>query len=109
MSEFKGTKGKWSFRHSESKTAYNVVGTRLGDKYKIARVPYLLFPEVSFKLNESEKKQSYFDALLISKAPEMLEMLKEVLAGRIRPREYQSEWDIVNELIKSATEVKEDK
>ena len=45
-------------------------------------------------------------ALLISKAPEMLEMLKEVLAGRIRPREYQSEWDMVNELIKEATELK---
>lgn len=26
--------------HSESKTAWNVLGTRLGGKYKIARVPY---------------------------------------------------------------------
>ena len=26
--------------HSESKTAWNVVGTNLGKKYKIARIPY---------------------------------------------------------------------
>ena len=26
--------------HSESKAAWNVVGTKLGGKYKIARVPY---------------------------------------------------------------------
>ena len=26
--------------HSQSKSAWNVIGTRLGGKYKIARVPY---------------------------------------------------------------------
>ena len=28
--------------HSESKTAWNVIGTSLGRKYKIARCPYLI-------------------------------------------------------------------
>jgi len=27
-------------RHSESKTAWNVIGTGLGGRYKIAKVPY---------------------------------------------------------------------
>jgi hypothetical protein len=27
--------------HSESKNAWNVIGTSLGAKYKIARIPYL--------------------------------------------------------------------
>ena len=26
--------------HSQTKSAYNVVGTSLGNKYKIARIPY---------------------------------------------------------------------
>lgn len=28
--------------HSQTKTAWNVIGTKLGGKYKIARVPYLV-------------------------------------------------------------------
>ena len=28
-------------KHSESKNAWNIIGTRPGAKYKIARVPYL--------------------------------------------------------------------
>ena len=27
--------------HSRTKSAWNVIGTKLGDKYKIARVPYV--------------------------------------------------------------------
>lgn len=28
--------------HSQSKSAWNVIGTKLGGKYKIARIPYLI-------------------------------------------------------------------
>ncbi len=28
--------------HSQTKAAWNVIGKRLGDKYKIARVPYMV-------------------------------------------------------------------
>ena len=31
---------KVTIKHSESKTAWNIIGTRLGDRYKIARIPY---------------------------------------------------------------------
>ena len=67
MKEFKGTPGPWRFKHSESKPAYNVVGTIVGAKYKIARCEYIEFDEVETKAN----------ALMISKAPEMLEALKQ--------------------------------
>lgn len=33
---------KTKVKHSESKNAWNIVGTKLGGKYKIARVPYLV-------------------------------------------------------------------
>ncbi len=31
---------KTEVKHSESKSAWNVVGTQLGEKYKIARIPH---------------------------------------------------------------------
>lgn len=37
----KNPKIKTQVVHSKSKSAWNVIGTGLGDKYKIARVPYL--------------------------------------------------------------------
>lgn len=83
MKEFKGTKGPWVYDKDQegvySKNGYIIADIFYGDQEA--------------------------NGLLISKAPEMLEMLKEVLAGRICPREYQSDWDMVNELIKSATEI----
>ena len=95
MSEFKGTKGKWRMSDGD-------IGTQIKVDFDI---PVCLMATPKNR-NSSEWKAN---ALLISKAPEMFEMLKEVSAGRIRPREYQSDWDMVNELIKSATELKEDK
>lgn len=83
MSEFKGTKAPWTY-DVDQQSVLNENGFIIAD----------IFP--------GDKLEN---GLLISKAPEMLEMLKEVLAGRIRPREYQSEWDMVNELIKSATTI----
>lgn len=37
----KDPKIKVKVKHSESKTAWNIIGTMLGDKYKIARIPYV--------------------------------------------------------------------
>tara|TARA_R110000764_G_scaffold151613_1_gene239095 strand:+ start:524 stop:760 length:237 start_codon:yes stop_codon:yes gene_type:complete len=36
-----------NIKHSESKNAWNIIGTKAGAKYKIARVPYL-------KIDDSE-------------------------------------------------------
>jgi hypothetical protein len=63
------TKGPWQVRHSDSKQAFNVVGTRLGGKYKIARCPY----ETDDKYEEAAA-----NARLIAAAPEMVEMLKNL-------------------------------
>lgn len=42
--------------HSQSKIAWNVVGTELGQKYKIARVPYLIIQgnEILTTMNKNE-------------------------------------------------------
>ena len=37
----KNPKLKTRIVHSQTKSAWNIVGEKLGDKYKIARVPYL--------------------------------------------------------------------
>lgn len=75
MSNFKGTKGKWEIKHSETKDAFNICGTLVGDKYKIARISYLV-TKSSMKLTEKDKTQAKYDAQLIAHAPEMLEMLE---------------------------------
>ena len=75
MSEFKGTKGIWSIKHSESNSQWNVIGTILGGRYKIARCPYLI-SDLDW-LNEKEKLEQLANAKLISCAPEMLDMLKK--------------------------------
>lgn len=68
--EFKGTKGKWAIKLSESKLAFNVIGTVLGGKHKIARCPYIA---------EHDILESQYNAQLISKAPEILDMLQKLL------------------------------
>lgn len=71
MKEFKGTIGNWKVKHSESKPAFNVIGTKLGHKYKIAICPYL--PKSDF-----DKKETESNAKLISKSPQLLQALNEV-------------------------------
>ena len=88
--EFKGTEGPWSLANNDYGYYTSVRSFDRDRKICVSRVNNI--------------QESNANLLLISKAPEMLEMLKEVLAGRIHPQEYQSDWDIVDELIKSATE-----
>jgi hypothetical protein len=47
--------------HSETKNAWNIVGTILGGKYKWARIPY-----EQYKGNESLSTKEKFDALLLA-------------------------------------------
>ena len=101
MSNFKGTKGKWEIKHSETKDAFNICGTLVGDKYKIARIPYLV-TKSSMKLTEQDKTQAKYDAQLIAHAPEMLFLLQDLLLDKglneVSRREVQL-------LIKKATEI----
>lgn len=52
--------------HSQTKTAWNVIGDVLGGKYKIARVPYLL-TEAEI-LNTVSKNEALEQAEFISEA-----------------------------------------
>lgn len=52
-------------KHSQSKSAWNVVGTELGCKYKIARVPYDIV-ESSEIMTTRNKNQAMEHALFIS-------------------------------------------
>lgn len=90
MSEFKGTEGKWLFKYVNGfiKIISEENGVNVLDTYN----------------NQKDKS----NALLISKAPEMLEMLKE-LTNQIE-NEHVSDWllelqDNAKELIKEATEL----
>ncbi len=52
--------------HSLTKAAWNVVGTQLGGKFKICRVPYLNSDIASDSLNEKNRLQAYEHAEFIS-------------------------------------------
>lgn len=51
--------------HSQSKSAWNVIGTRLGGKYKIARVPYY-DSGLQTQNDIREKQEAYEHAMFIS-------------------------------------------
>lgn len=61
--------------HSESKTAWNVVGTRLGGRYKIARVPYIVTGNDLF--DEREKKEAYELAVFISTSFNVIDEMQQ--------------------------------
>lgn len=75
--KFKGTKGNWKLKHSERNSALNIIGTNLGGRYKIARLPYFINSRLSEEWNNKEVAEQKANALLISKAPEMLELLEK--------------------------------
>ncbi len=51
--------------HSKSKDAWNVVGTKLPGKYKIARIPYLITGNEV--IDTREKAEALFHAEFISR------------------------------------------
>ena len=51
--------------HSQTKQSWNIIGTNLGGKYKIARVPYLIIGD---ELHDClEKSEALNHAMFISK------------------------------------------
>lgn len=77
--EFKGTKGKWIIKYSDRDNSYDVVTKE---------------SFIASTLNASN--ESKINALLISKAPEMLEMLKEIF--KLINNNYDSEPELMKEL-----------
>jgi hypothetical protein len=88
--EFKGTKGKWHFDKEKAKVFKDDGNTLC----------------VCYHTNIINKKESEPNALLISKAPEMLEMLKELVKQNTY-RGYGESEDVIEakELIKEATQI----
>lgn len=103
--ETKFTRGKWRVVHSESKPAFNVIGTVPGMKYKIARCPYHIYEGQSDLMADREKEEAEANAKLISCAPEMLEAL-QWFVDRCDNAEVRSTrtYNRFKEIIKKATE-----
>ena len=52
--------------HSQSKSAWNVVGTEYGRKYKVARVPYVVMNQEQEAITKGNRDEAYQHALFIS-------------------------------------------
>lgn len=95
MSEFKGTKGKWEVTEGTS-----LIGVRLGSEGKVFAI-------------QNTDVEGRANALLISKAPEMLDMLKMIsdVADEIWNLDDKNvlfqkiNFEEIQELIKQATEI----
>jgi len=104
--EFKGTKGKWhlmkkGFRKSENNNLIQVYATNEDLE---------LICEVWKDRLLHEREQNFeANALLISKAPEMLELLQNINNGTTFDKETGLMWshwvEKIQELIKEATEL----
>lgn len=90
MSNFKGTKGKWSIIESTCGlvTETQCISIRVGEN------------DIITVWDDSIESQA--NALLISKAPEMLEML-EIIKGELLIAENMEDYRKVEKLIKEAT------
>ena len=96
--KFKGTKGKWKIKDIKS-----TLETEINSgEYRIAKVKH--YKGKNF--NDPIEKEAKANALLISKAPEMLEMVSELLK-ELEFHGYRHSTTIYNakNLIKEATEL----
>ena len=98
MSEFKGTKGKWKIEDIKSPCETTINSS----EYRIAEVKH--FEGKNF--NDPIEKEAKANALLISKAPELLEMISELLK-ELEFHGYRHSTTIYNaqNLIKEATTI----
>jgi len=93
--EFKGTEGKWNYYEQPITGFYiQTIGKHPNDSF-IADIGG----------GVQSKKEIEANALLISKAPEMLEMLKELIIANLRHAGWHEKILKANQLIKEATEI----
>ena len=99
--EFKGTKGKWKIKDIKSTLETEINSS----EYRIAKVKH--YKGKNF--NDPIEKEAKANALLISKAPEMLEMLIELREifdkYSVNPEQQFFKYkEPLEQLIKEATE-----
>ena len=98
--EFKGTKGKWSIYHridDNEENQYSVTS----NNGKVCNCYNMSIPDYENKIAKA-------NALLISKAPEMLEMLNKINITISIHGKIDSETELhyqLNKLIKESTEI----
>ena len=91
--DFKGTRGKWR--------KFQLPNGNM----KITCDDWREFAEIEFKHwqnTEERRKQCLYNALLISKAPEMLELLQSLVSSEMTPLAIRKQ---AKQLIKEATEL----
>jgi hypothetical protein len=100
MSEFKGTKGDWEFSMCQISEQINI-------NSGLINIANVFSYDVLCVENDIEEAKA--NALLISKAPEMLEMLKEIITDWEFGNEdnfiMANNIDKAKKIIKEATEV----
>ena len=95
--EFKGTKGKW--KHKKGKRTKFEYDNFILDKYGNHILKWSNTGNGSHKLT---MKESHANGLLISKAPEMLELLQSLVSSEMTPLAIRKQ---AKQLIKEATEI----
>lgn len=95
MSEFKGTKGKWEFVHT------NQHPTEEKEWHSVVQMPKIAISITNTKL--LSKEESKANAKIIACAPEMLEMLEDILTA-LRGENFIVTASEIEQLIKKATE-----
>jgi hypothetical protein len=93
--EFKGTKGKWYWVYGPTTEKASLMSENQNEVCNFGDGA-TYYPTEGLEPNE-------YDALLISKAPEMLEMLKEIHSFLSSGTRINS--DDIEQLIKEATEL----
>lgn len=100
MTEFKGTKGRWYHDKGNSLSIFHpkAVGVILATVHKTSTIG-----KHSYDLSLKETDEYKYNALLISKAPEMLEILIEL--SNLTSSSLLNLQDRAKILIKEATEL----
>ena len=89
---------KWIVKHSRSKYAYNVITTKLGDKYKRAVCEYKIIGDK--KIDDRRRNEAKLDAVIISKAPEMYNMLSKIVSNeRVFTKDINQLLNEINNLL----------
>jgi hypothetical protein len=96
MTQFKGSKGKWLLSESKSHNHETKINTKT---HRICEVKHY-DSQIDKELFEPTKEEGKYNALLISKAPELLGMLEDIVNyGGV------ANFDKIKQLIKEATEL----